>query len=150
MKNKSILYSLTKSLLDTVSMHLFLDIPPTHSRSFSLIVSLPLSFSFDTSPTLSSYVPLSNNYYLSLSTISLYLSISPFYSPYRCYFVIVSPYLPLSLIFSLFDATSDCSWLNVCDSIPLILSFLLWYDYHNHCFCFCFNNYYFLACFVAC
>ena len=88
MKNKSILYSFTKLLLDAVSMHLFLDIPPTHFRSFSLIVSLPLSFSFDASPTLFSYVPLSN---------TLYLSISPFYSPYRCHFVIVSPYLHISL-----------------------------------------------------
>ena len=91
-------------------------------------------------------------YLYQTTTISLYLSLSvaqsPFYSPYRYYFVIVSPYLPLSLIFSLFDATSDCSSLYLCDSIPLIISFLLWYDYHNHCFCF--NNDYFLACLVAC
>ena len=66
MKNKSILYSLTKSLLDTVSMYLFLDIPPTHFRSFSLIASLPLSFSFDACPTLSSYIPLSDHYYFYL------------------------------------------------------------------------------------
>ena len=118
MKDKSILYSSTKSLVDTVSMHLFFDICPTQSCSFSLIVSLPLSFSFDTSPTLSSYVPLSNHYYF-------YLSISPFYSPYRCYFVIVSPYLPLSFTFSLFDATSDCSSLHLCDVIPLFPPFLL-------------------------
>ena len=45
---------------------------------------------------------------------------SPFYSPYRYYFVIGYPYLTLSLIFSLFDATSDYSSLYVCDIIPLL------------------------------
>ena len=98
-------------------------------------------------------LPHSLPLYLSqTTTISLYLSLSvaqsPFYSPYRYYFVIGYPYLTLSLIFSLFDATSDYSSLYLCDSIPLIISFLLWYDYHNHCYCF--NNYYFLACLVAC
>ena len=74
----------------TQFMHLFLDIPPTHFRSFSLIVSLPLSFSFDTSPKLSSYIPLSNNYYLSLSIyISLLLSVSLLF----CYCFSISPSL---------------------------------------------------------
>ena len=78
----------------TQFMHLFLDIPPTHFRSFSLIVSLPLSFSFDTSPKLSSYIPLSLSLFLSLSFYqSLYLFLSLFIS--------LSISLSLPLYFSL-------------------------------------------------
>ena len=116
------------------------------------IFSLTLNLFLFISLSLSLLIPLPNSLPIFLSqttTISPYLSISPFYSPYRCYFVIVSRYLTLSFTFSLFGATSDYSSLYLRDIIPLLLSFLLWYDYHNHCFCFCFNNYYFLACFVA-
>ena len=86
-------------------------------------------------------LPQSLPMYLSqTTTISLYLSLSlaqsPFYSPYRYYFVIVSRYLPLSFTFSLFGTTSDYSSLYLCDIIPLLLSFLLWYDYHYYCFVF--------------
>ena len=118
-------------------MYLFFDIPPTQSCSFSFITSLPLSFFWYLSHTLflcTSFKPL-----LSLSIyLSLSLAQSLFYSPYRYYFVIVSPYLSLSLslTFSLFGATSDYSSLYLRDIIPLLLSFLLWYDYHNHCFIF--------------
>ena len=121
----------------------------SHSFSFFFIAS------FIASLFLLMPLPHSLPIYLSqTTTISLYLSLSvapsPFYSPYRYYFVIVSRYLTLSLIFSLFDATSDCSSLYLRDIIPLLLLFLLWYDYHNHCFWFRFNNYYFLSCLVAC
>ena len=122
-------------------MHLFFDISPTHFHSFSLIVSLPLSFFWYLSHTLFLYTSLRP-----LLSLSLSLAPSHFYSPYRYYFVIGSPYLTLSLIFSLFDATSDCSSLHVCDIIPLLLSFLLWYDYHNHCFCFNNNKFFSLCC----
>ena len=85
-------------------------------------------------------LPHSLPIYLSqTSTIFLYLSLSLaqslFYSPYRYYFFIVSPYLPLlfSLTFSLFGATSDYTSLYVCDIIPLLPPLLLWYDYHYYC-----------------
>ena len=97
-------------------------------------------------------LPYSLPMYLSeTTTISLYLSISPFYSPYRYYFVIVSRYLTLSLThtFSLLGATSDYSSLYLCVIISLLISFLLCYDYHYYCFCFCFDNNYFFACVVA-
>ena len=74
-------------------------------------------------------------YLYQTTTISLYLSLSvaqsPFYSPYRYYFVIVSPYLPLSLSLS-------SLWCNLwlCDVIPLLPPFLLWYEYHYYCFVF--------------
>ena len=83
-------------------------------------------------------------YLYQTTTISLYLSLSvaqsPFYSPYRYYFVIVSPYLPLSfsLTFSLFGATSDYTSFYVCDIIPLLPPLLLWHDYHYYCFVFVF------------
>ena len=92
----------------------------SHSFSFFFFNCFIASFSFDASPTLSSYVPLSNNYYLSLAQ-------SPFYSPYRCYFAIVSRYLPLSisLACSLFGATSYHTSLYLCDIVPLLPPLLL-------------------------
>ena len=103
----------------------------SHSFSFFFI------HCFIASLSLLMPLPHSLPIYLSqTTTISIYLSISPFYSPYRYYFVIVSRYLTLSFTFSLFGATSDYSSLYLRDIIPLLLSFLLWYDYHNHCFCF--------------
>ena len=103
-------------------MHLFFDTSPTHSRSFSLIASLPLSFFSYLSHTPFLCTSLKHLLFLSLS-----LAPSHFYPPYRYYFVIGSPYLTPSFTFSLFDATSDYSSLYVCDIIPLLLSFLLWY-----------------------
>ena len=87
-----------------------------------LTVSLPLSLFI--------LLPNSLTMYLSqTTTISLYLSLSlaqsPFYSPYRYYFVIGSPYLPLSLTFSLFGATSYHTSLQLCDIIPLLPPLLL-------------------------
>ena len=85
-------------------------------------------------------LPHSLPIYLSqATTISIYLSIylsislaqSPFYSPYRCYFGIDSRYLTLSLIFSLFGATSHDRSLYLRDIIPL-LSFLFWYNLYIH------------------
>ena len=114
----------------SVSMYLFFDISPTQSCSFSLIVSFPLSFFWCLSHTLFSQT----------TTISLYVSLSlaqsPFYSPYRIYFVIVSPCLPLSLSLNLFGATSNYTSLYVCDIISLLPPFLLWYDYHYYFFVF--------------
>ena len=116
-------------------MYLFFHISSTQSCSFSSIVSLPLSLYFDSSPTLSSYVPLWNHYYLSLSmsiscSISLLLSVSLLF----CYSFSISP--SLSVAFSLFGATSDYASLYDCDIIPLLPPFLLWYDYHHYCFVF--------------
>ena len=132
MKNKSILYSFTKSLLDTVSMHLFFDIPPTQSCSFSLIASLPLSFFWCLSHTL--FLCTSLRPLLSLS-IYLYLLLNlPF--TFRIAIILLL-FLHISLSLSVSLATL---FLYLRDIIPLLLSFLLWYDYHN--LCFCFNNYY--------
>ena len=142
MKKKIILYSLSKSLLDTVSMYPFFDISPTQSYSFSLIVSLPL-FAFDASPTLSPYIPLSNHYYLSLSisiscSISLLLSVSLLF----CYCFSISPSLSLTFV-SLVQPLTLRRYSSP-SSIPVMIwiSLLL--------FCFCFNNNYFFACLVAC
>ena len=42
-------------------------------------------------------------------------------------------HISLSLTFSLFGTTSDYASLYLCDIIPLLLSFLLWYDNHYYC-----------------
>ena len=99
-------------------------------------------------------LPRSLPMYLSqTTTISLYLSLSlaqsPFYSPYRFYFVIVSPYLPLSLSINLFDSTTNYTSLYVCDIISLLPPFLLWYNYHYYFFVFVLMIILF-ACLVAC
>ena len=52
-------------------------------------------------------------------------ALSHFYPLYRYYFVLGSPYLTLSLTFSLFGATSYHSSLYVCDIIPLLPPLLL-------------------------
>ena len=86
----------------------------------SLSLLMPLSLSFDASPTVSAHVPLSYLYYLFQS-----FALSLFYFPYSNFFVIVSPYLPLSLTSSLFGTTSNYTSLYLCDIIPLLFPFPL-------------------------
>ena len=76
----------------TQFMHLFLDIPPTHFRSFSLIVSLPLSFFWCLSHTLFLYPSLKQ-----LLSLSIYL-----YLPFTLRIaVILLLFLDISLSLSL-------------------------------------------------
>ena len=123
---KLIYLILTYKVVTWHSVHVSLIWYSSHSFSFffiaSFIASLPL------------LIPLPHSLPMYLSqttTISLYPSLSlaqsPFYSPYRYYFVIGSPYLPLSisLAFSLFGATSYHTSLYLCDIVPLLPPLLL-------------------------
>ena len=99
-------------------MHLFFDIPPTHFRSFSLIVSLPL---FHLMP-----LPHSLPMYLSQTTTIYLLLNLPF--TLRIAVILLSfldIYLSISLAFSLFGATSYHTSLYLCDIVPLLPPLLL-------------------------
>ena len=75
------------------------------------------------------FIPLPHSlpmYLSQTSTISISISCSISLLP-SLSLLFCSPYLTPSFTFSLFDATSDYSSLYVCDIIPLLLSFLLWY-----------------------
>ena len=90
-------------------MHLFFDISPTHSRSFSLIVSLPLSFFWYLSHTLSLCTSLPH--YLSLS-----LSLTIFFFSHL--------YVTVSFLYSLSVCLSDYLWffvsLSLCSTVLLL------------------------------